>query len=149
MLRRVISASVSAIIASHTTAPLMATQGSCLPLRLHLTSSLCRITSYNVCYTKLLRITLTPTGAFNGFGAKVALDGDTIAVSSYVGRRENFTSAPVTVFVKPQSGWQDKTEDANLTDTNSATDDGFGMGLDVFGDVIASGAPYDDVDGDT
>lgn len=93
-------------------------------------------------------ITLTPTGAFNGFGAKVALDGDTIAVSSYVGRRENFTSSPVTVFVKPQSGWQDKTEDANLTDTNSATDDGFGMGLDVFGDVIASGAPYDDVDGD-
>ncbi len=93
-------------------------------------------------------ITLTPTGAFNGFGAKVALDGDTIAISSYVGRRENYTSSPVTVFVKPQTGWQDKTEDANLTDTNSATNDGFGMGLDVFGDIVAVGSPYDDVDGD-
>jgi hypothetical protein len=85
--------------------------------------------------------TLTPSDNYpcNPFGWSVAISGDTIVVGSPVnspgGDGEAF------VFVKPTSGWQNMTETAKLTASDSNQGPGwFGETVSVDGDTVVVGA---------
>ena len=69
------------------------------------------------------------------FGKAVALDGDTLVVSAratLIGR--------VYVFRRDENGvW---TEQATITPSDSATDDGFGNSLALEGDTLVVGSPF-------
>src|ERR1022692_4238411 len=84
---------------------------------------------------------LTPSDNYpcNPFGWSVAISGDTIVVGSPVnspgGDGEAF------VFVKPASGWQNMTETAKLTASDSNQGPGwFGETVSVDGDTVVVGA---------
>lgn len=79
------------------------------------------------------------------FGAKVAIDGDTIIVSAHgddVGYWSKTGSA--YVFVKPKNGWEWATEDRKLIAPDAAPYDRFGIGLAYKDNTIVLGSPYDD-----
>ncbi len=77
------------------------------------------------------------------FGDSVAVDEDTIVVGAD-GRDNDRGSA--YVFVKPRAGWANDTENAQLTASNGATGDEFGISAAIDGDVIAIGATGRDSD---
>ena len=74
------------------------------------------------------------------FGLTVAVDGDTVVVGS--------KSNQVYVFTKPEDGWPDDStainETAILTDSDTATGDGFGESVAISGNTIVVGAAMRD-----
>ena len=70
-----------------------------------------------------------------GFGRAVALDGDTLAVSA-----RHTLEGSVYVFRRDESGvWS---QQATVTPSDSATDDGFGNTLALEGDTLIVGSPF-------
>lgn len=76
----------------------------------------------------------------DGFGAAVAVDGNTAVVGA------TFVNAAY-VFVRPSNGWHNMTQTAKLTASDNA--DHFGASVAISGDTIVVGAPYTTVDGQT
>lgn len=88
--------------------------------------------------------------AFDSFGMRVALSGDTLAVAAPgedsadpADPADNGAedSGAVYVFRRGADGWQ---EEAYLKAENLAAVDAFGTGLALAGDVLAAGAPAED-----
>jgi hypothetical protein len=71
------------------------------------------------------------------FGAHVAIDGTTIAVSE----QQSFsTRGRVEVFTQPAGGWVNATPTGRINGSDTMTDSFFGTGLSVSGSTIVSGA---------
>ncbi|MCA9622014.1 MAG: hypothetical protein KC731_23485 [Myxococcales bacterium] len=80
-----------------------------------------------------------------GFGTRVALDGNTLAVGMYndVINGQDYQGS-VYVFERVGSVW---TETQKLVAGDGDADDSFGYGLALQGNTLAVGAPYDDLSG--
>ena len=84
---------------------------------------------------------LTPSGTTNkGFGASVAIDGDTIVV----GNPFDGASGSAYVFERPAGGWTDAHEDGRLTPSGN-TGFLFGDSVAVSGDSVIVGAEWSKV----
>jgi FG-GAP repeat/Prealbumin-like fold domain len=86
------------------------------------------------------KLTASDGGAYDNFGASVAISGDTIvagALDAEAGGRQDVGAA--YVFVKPASGWANATERAKLTSAHPRPG-GFGSTVAISGDTIVVGA---------
>lgn len=93
------------------------------------------------------------TDSGDAFGSSVAVHGETIAIGARledsaaigVGGDQSNNGAPgsgaVYVFVQGVSGW---TQQAYVKATNTGTSDGFGWSVDLEGDTLVVGAPFED-----
>lgn len=90
--------------------------------------------------------TLTASDGQDGysFGTSVAIDGNTVVVGNNEG---NIGPGAAYVFVKPQSGWKNMTQTAELTSSDGKPSDGFGQSVAISGDTIAIGEPGATVNG--
>lgn len=79
---------------------------------------------------------LTPSNgiANDQFGYAVAIQGDTVAVGAIY-------ASKVYLFEKPQDGWVDMTETAQLTSGEGPADERLGASLAFDGDTLIAGAP--------
>ena len=91
---------------------------------------------------QLAELTSSDGGANDGFGASVAISGDTIVIGSgghAVG--QNAAQGAAYVFVKPAGGWADTSAfTAELTASDGIASDNFGSSVSISGDTIAVGA---------
>jgi hypothetical protein len=80
---------------------------------------------------------LTPSDAqkYDHFGTAVSISGNTVVVGSY---KPDAVSV-LYVFVKPDSGWSNMTETAQLTEANGPEEDGFGNNVSISGDTVVAG----------
>ena len=93
--------------------------------------------------TEDAQLTASDGVAGDYFGNSVAIDGDVIVV----GADENDSATgSAYVFVKPDSGWADDTETAQLTASDGMAGDKFGYSVAVDGDTVVVGAnEYNDI----
>ncbi len=94
-------------------------------------------------WTQQQKLTATDAAASDNFGAAVGISGDTVvvsAVSDDVGANADQGSA--YVFVRSGTVW---TQQQKLTASDGAAHDNFGNAVGVAGNVIAVGAPLDNV----
>ena len=94
------------------------------------------------------KLTHSSLEAGDEFGISVAVDGDIVVAGA---RGDDNGKGLVYVFAKPTSikGWADTiAEPAQLTASDSADDDEFGISVDVDGNTIVVGAHQHDVVGD-
>lgn len=76
----------------------------------------------------------------DGFGAAVAISGDTVFVGSLRAMVTGTTTGAAYVFEKPPTGWGDATEDAKLAASDLQDGLQFGATLAVDGGTLAVGA---------
>ena len=81
------------------------------------------------------------------FGNSVAIDGDTIIVGAY-GDGDPHQAGSAFVFVKPETGWADKTSNIRLRAPSRAMEDRFGRSVAIDGDTVVVGSRQDDGNGD-
>ncbi|MFZ4720452.1 MAG: LamG-like jellyroll fold domain-containing protein [Ilumatobacteraceae bacterium] len=96
--------------------------------------------------TLALQATLTPSdpGLVDFFGNAVAVSGDTVVVGSYANNGVGTDSGAAYVFVRTGTTW---TQQAKLFGSETTTGDQFGFSVAIDGDLIAIGAPLDDLPG--
>jgi len=87
------------------------------------------------------KLTASDGAAFDAFGWAVALDGTTAAVSAYLADGAYTDSGAVYVFEEEPGGWVER---AKLTASDAFASDLFGYRLDLEGDQLVVGAPWDD-----
>ena len=90
--------------------------------------------------TETAKLTASDGASAAYFGYSVGVDGDTVAVGAY-----HYSTA--YVFTKPDGGWADATETAQLTTSDGAGDDRFGASVAVDGDTVVVGARQDSDNG--
>ena len=95
--------------------------------------------------TQTAKLTASNRAASNSvdgdeFGFSVAVDGDTVTVGAW-------NAEPAYVFTKPNTGWVDATETAQLTAFDGDAGDEFGFSIAVDGDTVVVGARSDDDNG--
>lgn len=89
------------------------------------------------------KLTATPPRTQDGFGADVAIDGDTVIVGQVDLDTTHDVNA-VNVFVRSGSTWTLQTKlSSNL---NTGHNDSFGSSVSLSGDALAVGAPDDNYD---
>lgn len=89
---------------------------------------------------------LTASDAVPGqfFGARVAIDRNTIVVGANACCTFN-AHGSAYVFVKPSSGWTNMTETAKLMPSDATTFDSFGSAVGISGNTVVVGAPQHQV----
>ena len=103
-------------------------------------------------WTQQAYLKASNTGVLDGFGASVAIAGDTVVVGAAgedssttgVNSRPNegaTESGAAYVFVRNSGVW---TEQAYLKASNSGASDGFGFPVAVYGDTVVAGATGED-----
>ena len=86
----------------------------------------------------LAKLTASDAAAGDEFGIAVAVDGDTIVVGAH---QNDSNKGAAYVFTKPESGgWASTSTAANLTASDAAANDEFGISVAVDGDTIVVGA---------
>ncbi len=98
-------------------------------------------------WTQQAKLTGSDGAASERFGSSVAMTGDTVVVGAYgddVGANTNQGSA--YVFVRSGTNW---TQQAQLTASDAAAGDDFGISVAVSGDTVVVGAYLDDVGANT
>jgi len=96
-------------------------------------------------YARQQTLTGNESEPFDGFGAAIDVDGDTLVVGSPgddVGKNEGQGSA--YVFVRTPTGWM---QQARLLAFDGAAYDQFGRSVAISGDIIVVGAPFTSVFG--
>ncbi|HEX6125436.1 MAG TPA: kelch repeat-containing protein [Pyrinomonadaceae bacterium] len=97
-------------------------------------------------WTLQQKIVASDAANFDSFGSRVAISGDTIAVSAHLddapGPIEN--KGAVYVFTRNGTIW---TEQQKLVASDGAGGDFFGIALAISGDTIVAGSPNDDFPG--
>ncbi|MEI8356658.1 MAG: hypothetical protein WCG31_11320, partial [Deltaproteobacteria bacterium] len=88
-------------------------------------------------WTQAARLTASNGGIGDQFGDRVSISGDTIVVSAHT---HVDVHGSAYVFVKPDAGWEDMTETAELTASDSTSSDLFGSSVAISGDTVAVGA---------
>jgi len=92
--------------------------------------------------TQTAELTASDGAANDQLGLSVALSADTIAAGSEQRAVGGHTDqGAVYVFAKPNAGWADATQTAELTASDGAAYDALGWTVAVSGDTIAAGAP--------
>jgi len=93
-------------------------------------------------WTEQQKLTASDAAAEDLFGGSVAISGDTVVAGAYVDDTpagEDTGSA--YVFVRSGGTW---TEQQQLTASDAAADDGFGLSVAVSGDTVVAGAYLDE-----
>ena len=86
--------------------------------------------------------------AGSGFGASIAISGDTVAVGAPLDDDAGADSGSAYVFEKPGAGWFGTiTENAKLLAHDGAAGDQFGTSVSISNDTVSIGAQLDDDNG--
>ena len=94
-------------------------------------------------------LTASDGAAGDGFGVSVSISGNTVAVGApgspddpgtYYSGTDNGPEAAY-VFTEPGSGWATMTQTAELTASDGAAEDLFGVSVSISGNTVAVGAP--------
>jgi hypothetical protein len=91
-------------------------------------------------WTLQAKLTASDGTAPDLFGVRVAVDGDTVAVSAQMSFADDRGAA--YVFTRAGTTW---TQQAKLTASDGAANDIFGSGLDLDGDTVVAGSFRDDI----
>jgi hypothetical protein len=86
-------------------------------------------------WVQLAELTPSDPTKYDQFGTAVSISGNTVVVGSY---KPDAVSV-LYVFVKPNSGWSNMTETAQLTEANGPEEDGFGNNVSISGDTVVAG----------
>jgi hypothetical protein len=92
--------------------------------------------------TQTAKLTASHGASFDLLGTSVAIDGDTVvagAPGATVGG--NFLQGAAYVFVRPASGWADRTQTAKLTASGGIPEEVLGSSVAIDGHTIVAGAP--------
>jgi parallel beta-helix repeat protein len=92
-------------------------------------------------WTELAKLTASDAATEDKFGYSVSISGDTIVVGA---RNDDGEKGSAYVFVRPETGWTDKTEDAKLTASDGEAGDWFGRAVSINEDTIVVGAVLDE-----
>jgi hypothetical protein len=87
-------------------------------------------------WVQLAKLASSDGQAGDLFGSSVAIDGNTVVVGIFTSSHN-----AAYVFVKPASGWENMTQTAELTPSNSQSGEGFGQYVAVSGNTVAVSAP--------
>jgi len=99
-------------------------------------------------WTTVARLTASDGADRDFFGGSVAVSGSVIAVSARSHETNgNRLQGKVYVFERPANGWEDITETAQLTSSDGAASDFFGVSMSISGNTVVVGATGQDVDG--
>ena len=86
----------------------------------------------------------------DAMGSSVAISGNTVVMSGDCDRTSpnkycniNHVSGMAYVFLRPQTGWSNMTQVAELTPSSATGYDGFGWAVAIDGNTIVVGAPYE------
>lgn len=96
-------------------------------------------------WTEQAKLTASDAAVGDGFGRKVALDGETALVGSVGDDDAGNASGAAYVFVRNGTTW---TEQQKLTASDAAADDWFAFNVALSGDTALIGTRYDDDGGD-
>jgi hypothetical protein len=88
-------------------------------------------------WTQVAKLTASDRAAGAGFGTSVAIDGDTIVVGA------NGASPGGAVYTFARTGAAARTETAKLTASDAASGKRLGQSVDIDGDTIVAGSPFD------
>ena len=91
------------------------------------------------------RLTASDGVKGDSFGNSVAIDGTTVVTGAPLDDHGGESSGSVYVFVQPEGGWADATEDLKLVAGDAEAKDEFGASVTIDGDRLAVGAPGDDL----
>jgi len=98
-------------------------------------------------WTQVAKLTVADEAEYDNFGITVAIDGDVIAVGANLDEGPFENTGVIHVFEKPPTGWSDMTPTASLVAADAATIDQLGETLSIQGDLIVSGAHFEDSQG--
>jgi hypothetical protein len=90
------------------------------------------------------KLTASDATAYDQFGVRVSLDGDTAIVGAFLDDDAGSRSGSAYVFVRSGTIW---TQQAKLTASDAAAGDYFGVWVSVDGDTAIVGAQYNDDNG--
>ncbi len=93
---------------------------------------------------QLKRLNANESQADDAFGVSLALDGDTLVVGAALDDTKTLDEGSAYVFERNQGGVNAWGQVARLTASDGAVNDNFGLAVDLSGDLIVIGAPYDD-----
>ena len=91
--------------------------------------------------TETAKLTASDGMVYSRFGGSAAVDGDTVVVGAPT---HDLGRGAVYVFSKPNTGWADATEMAQLTASDRAIGDQLGWSMELDGGTLVVGAPFDD-----
>ena len=91
------------------------------------------------------KLTASDGAAGDRFGVRVAVDGDTVVISSLLDDDAGTDSGSVYVFFRSGGTW---TQQAKLTASDAAAGDVFGEAIGISGDTVVVGADFNDDAGD-
>ncbi len=99
--------------------------------------------------TQIAKLTADDGNAGNYFGTSVAISKDTIVAGSpqaFVNiNSHRIRAGAAYVFVKPATGWEDKTQTKKLAADDAVDSDLFGYSVDITENTIVVGSPYSDI----
>jgi|HubBroStandDraft_6_1064221.scaffolds.fasta_scaffold07802_1 hypothetical protein len=88
--------------------------------------------------TETAKLTISGMPKAIALGTSVGISGNTI-VAGAAGFGSG-TEGAAYVFVKPAGGWKNATQNATLTPSNRASNDGFGYSISISGNTVAVGS---------
>ncbi|HEX9094372.1 MAG TPA: FG-GAP repeat protein, partial [Coriobacteriia bacterium] len=93
-------------------------------------------------WTQTVKLHASDAAANDIFGARVAIDGGTIAVSAYDADPRGSNSGAVYIFTRSTAGvWS---QQAKVTASDETTSDEFGRSVSLSGDTLVVASPYAD-----
>ena len=92
--------------------------------------------------TETAKLTASDGMVYSRFGGSAAVDGDTVVVGAPT---HDLGRGTAYVFSKPNTGWADATEMAQLTASDRAIGDHLGWSMELDGGTLVVNAPFDDV----
>ena len=95
--------------------------------------------------TEDAKLTASDAAEKDLFGISVAIQGETVVVGSFLDDHNSLTNAgSVYVFVKPNAGWVDATQDAKLTASDAGAFERLGRSVAIDANTLVAGADRDD-----
>jgi hypothetical protein len=96
--------------------------------------------------TQIAKLTASDAYKYDHFGKSVSISGNNIVIGANGNDDNGEASGSVYVFTKPETGWDDMTETAKMTQGDRY--DHFGISVSISGDYFVVGAYGDDSNGD-
>ena len=98
-------------------------------------------------WMQMAKLTASDGAYFDFFGYSVSIDGNTIVVGAFGNNARGSGSGGAYVFVKPNTGWNDGTQDAKLSASDgvaSVSKNIFGSSVSADGNTVVIGAYGED-----
>ncbi len=96
-------------------------------------------------WTQQAKLTASDGSAEDYFGISVSISGDYAVIGAYWDDDNGIESGSAYIFLRNGTTW---TQQAKVTASDGATEDGFGRSVSISGDYAAIGAYWDDDNGD-